>query len=368
MKRFVTMLMLLALLTGCTIKNPPDPPPEKSTLLTPYIEASSETYLNRFCGLMTIDGEIITEADCDIISLAEYSDDNLHINTLLPVWVLYRQSPQERLENRYSVALYAEDGSWHTDFVYHGCAGTPYGLFVGNDSGCFLLDPEDGSERKAWTWDELRHDPAGFPWVTGDAYETAEWTGEKLFLGGHGETLMLDVETGEVESISYETWCAIQDKRIAQPPVWTALLDGRTVTVTHTEPGGTTETQFDLSFDARYCFVETMDGTPRVCVTNDASDFCAVYTPEGDAVIPEQNGRLCLGSVENQNMSCIPIQYPQESVVKVYDWDGNLKHTLPAAADCRVTQRGYLVEITDFQTYAAYYDPETGEKMTEHTF
>lgn len=89
MKRFVTMLMLLALLTGCTIKNPPDPPPEKPTLLTPYIEASSETYLNRFCGLMTIDGEIITEADCDIISLAEYSDDNLHINTLLPVWVLY---------------------------------------------------------------------------------------------------------------------------------------------------------------------------------------------------------------------------------------------------------------------------------------
>ena len=61
MKRFVTMLMLLALLTGCTIKNPPDPPPEKPTLLTPYIEASSETYLNRFCDDFPIYGHQAAE-------------------------------------------------------------------------------------------------------------------------------------------------------------------------------------------------------------------------------------------------------------------------------------------------------------------
>lgn len=338
-------------------------------VLTPYVGAVSQAYPYRIYGLMTTEGEIVTEAECSSLYLAGYSGTREEDKTVVPVWKLYKQGPGWP-ENQQFVALYAENGSWHTDFIYHGCTATPYGLFVGNDAGAFLLDPEDGSERKTWTWKELGiENPAEFPWVTGDAYCTAQWTGEKLFLGDYDEkALLLDMETDEVSIITVEEWNDIQNGRWSMPWEWGISVEDQTVTVTHTVQGKTEETQFISALGNFRANIDTKGGEPRVYVNESSGTACAVYTVEGEPVIPVQNGEVWVLGLHDRPNRGFNVQNPQENKVTIYDWDGNLKFTLPLTAEDYVVMNGSLIQITDYTTRAAYYDPETGDLVAEFEF
>jgi hypothetical protein len=381
MKRIFSVVLLLALLAGCSAAPAPvEPAPggsvpeeeteEKAVVLTPYVGAVSQEYPYQMYGLMTTEGEIVTEAECSSLYLAEYSGACWEERNIVPVWVLCKQGPGWP-ENQQFVALYAENGSWHTDFIYHGCTATPHGLFVGNDAGAFLLDPEDGSERKTWTWEALGiENPAEFRWIIGDAYETAQWIGEKLFLGMYDEkAMMLDLETDEMSTISVEEWKSIQSKRMTQPLEWETDVDDQTVTVIHNIQGKTEETQFQSVIGTFTASVYTKEeGVPRVHVREISGACCAVYSIEGEEIIPVQDGEVQgLGFYDRPNRS-ICVRNPQEKTAKIYDWDGNLKFTLPLTAEDYVVMNGSLIQITDYTTRAAYYDPETGELVREFTF
>ena len=380
MKRFF-WVVLLALLAGCSAPGPapasgsnsapaPEPePPAEDQILTCYLGAKSESYPNLLYGLMTTEGEIVTEAECSELYLAGYTGARWEDETVVPVWELRKPGPGWP-ENQQFVALYAENGSWHTDFIYHGCTATPHGLFVGNDAGAFLLDPEDGSERKAWTWEELGiENPAEFPWVTGDAYETAQWTGEKLFLGDYDEkTLLLDLETDEVSIITVKEWNDIQNRRWSMPREWETSVEDQTVTVIHNVQGEETKTQFECAIGQFHAWIDTKAGVPRVYVNESVGTACAVYTAEGKNIIPIQNGKVWVLGFHDRPNRGFNVQNPQENKVTIYDWDGNLKFTLPLTAEDYVVMNGSLIEITDYTTRAAYYDPETGELVREFTF
>jgi len=367
MKRIISVFFLLALLAGCSA--PAQPPAESSpsgsaaepeaTRLTPYLGKVDARTSDWFYGLMTAEGEIVTEPVYLGISQAGYTGKTSLEYTNLPVWILSKEGPGWP-ENQAFVALYAEDGSWRTDLIYHGCTATPYGLFAGSADGAFLLDPEDGRELKAWTWDELRiDDPMAFPWATGDAYATAQWTGEALFLGGDEEALLLDLETDKVTSISVEEWCDRQEERLDWLPACSAEVDGQTVSLIWYEEAR--ETKFEVPFAPSHAFLDTEGGTLRVYLYNESE--CAVYTPEGEEVIPVQSGMVGVLGFYGQPDRGFSIQNPQEETVKIYDWDGNLRMTLPMQARDSVSQRGTLLQITDYETRSAYYDPETGEEI-----
>lgn len=379
MKRICAVFLLLALLAGCSA--PAQPPAEsvdsssapksEQTLLTPYLGAVNEQlqYSSRLYGLMTIQGEIVTEAVYESIFMEEYSGESIKQRVLLPVWTLHRQGPGWP-NNQEFVALYAEDGSWQTDFIYHGCIGTPYGLFVGNERGAFLLDLENGQELKSWTWEELQiTEPATFPWITNDVYDTAQWTGERLFLGDrHQKALMLDLETDEVEVISAAEWNAIQNERYnwSQHWEWEANIEEETVTVAHKEQENVTKTEFQVPYEAYYAVANAKDGVPRVNVFG--AGTCAVYTPEGKEIIPPQSGDVwVLGYRDMENWG-FNVQDRDGGTVKLYDWDGNLKFTLPTQSEAYVNMNGSLIQITDYKTRAGYYDPKTGELVKEFLF
>lgn len=345
----------------------------QSIPLTPYLVAVSEEFPYQLCGLMTLQGEPVAQEECYEISLACCYSDAM-APTYFPVWVMRKQGPGWP-ENQEFVALYAEDGSWNTDFIYHGCTGTPHGLFVGDEQNAFLLDPKTGQTLKAWSWEELQIDaPEDIPWITGDAYATAQWTGEQLYLGcfADGKNQMLDLETGQVSSLTDEEWIAIQDARFNSIPYWTCEIKDHTAELTQeigTEALKRTYT-FEVPFDGDYSVdVEEQGGEARACFWNQERTSCALYTLEGEEIIPLQNGSLFFlgwNSPPERREYCL--HNPEEQTASIYSWDGQQIFTIPQKDGDYVTLAGSLIQVTDYSTYASYYHPETGEKIASFSF
>ena len=63
---------------------------EKAVDLTPYVGAVSQAYPYRIYGLMTTEGEIVTEAECSELYLAGYSGTLREDETVVPVWKRYK--------------------------------------------------------------------------------------------------------------------------------------------------------------------------------------------------------------------------------------------------------------------------------------
>lgn len=321
-------------------------------------------YSDLLYGLMTKDGTIVMDAICDSISLVLYNvdlADHTSVTCYLPVFQLKKGDPTNG--NPYSnqtVALAAQDGSWCTDFVYWGCIGFPGGIAAGNGARFFLLDAQTGAVTTSWTWAELGvDDPYQFPWFTGDAYETAQWTGEQFFLGTGGNNCdtarFLNPKTGAVTTKPSQEWYNFCEKGLDSMINWNSTTD---------EHGMVTLTLGEQ----RYTFLSPLPqdaspyvvGTDRV-VFNPWSDnpSFAVTDLEGNIILPSQDGLLMVlggGAAEPLWFATRPIGTTNWLI---YSRDGVLLSTLPAPENSWCCLSGSLAEIRS-ETFSAYYQPATG--------
>ncbi|MGE4277780.1 MAG: hypothetical protein AB7E30_11485 [Lawsonibacter sp.] len=315
-------------------------------------------------GMMTEGGTIVMDAICDSIFSVSYdADEAAHTSVIrcLPVFQLHKGDPTNgNPYNNQTVALAAQDGSWCTDFVYWGCFGFPGGVAAGNGERLSLLDAQTGAVTKSWTWAELGiDDPYQFPWFTGDAYETAQWTGEQFFLGTWGDNCdtarLLNPKTGAVTTQPSQEWYASCEKRFGSTIYWNSSTD---------EDGMVTLTLGEQ----RYTFQSplTQDASPYVIGADrvvfdpwsDSPSF-AVTDLNGSVILPSQGGILTvLGGGEDE-----PLLFAARPTGTtdwlVYSRDGVLLSTLPSPSGTWCNLSGPLAEVGN-ETTAAYYQPETG--------
>lgn len=315
-------------------------------------------------GMMTEGGTVVMDAICDAIFSVSYdADEAAHTCVIhcLPIFQLHKGDPKNG--NPYSnqtIALAAEDGSWCTDFVYWGCFGFPGGVAAGNGAGFFLLDAQTGAVTKSWTWAELGvDDPYQLPWSTGDAYETAQWTGQQFFLGTCGNNCdtvrFLNPETGAVTTKPSQEWYDSCEKRFGSMVDWNSTTDEHEmVTLTLGEQ--------------RYTFLSPLPqdaspyvvGTDRV-VFNPWSDnpSFAVTDLEGNVILPSQGGLLMVLGGGDAEPLWFATRPTGTTDWLIYSRDGVLLSTLPAPKGSWCSLSGSLVEIRN-ETFSAYYQPATG--------
>lgn len=402
--KFFSAALALCLLAGCSPKTPQTPPaasrptvsqpaasqPDGSASCGPngvpatgmasYLGAMDPYGNGPRYGLMTLGGAPVTEPVCSQIWLMSYSADGLEDSVFLPVWKLTLPGADENgpEENGGLTALYADDGSWHTDFIYDGCLATPLGVFAGLEGNqrFVLLDAETGEERKSWTQEELGLDlgpyPDSFPWFTGDAFETAQWVDGKIFLGTFGESewtaWLLDPETDEVTEITSQEWYDAQESRYSDDGTWwQAEAEGENIAVIRHTGEEQEKSTFAAPFPPYVCYVLYAGGEPWVYLDEEGGR-CALYTVRGEEVIPPQPGRLIHPLEDYAGTSPLRFALANPPELTVFDRTGKRLYAVPFGELDSERLSGGLLQVTDYETRAAYYNPETGEKIAEFSF
>lgn len=397
LKLLSAALALSLLLAGCSSK-PSAPPavsqpaasqPDGSVTcgpngvpasgMTPYIGAMDPYGNGTRSGLMTLDGVPVTQPECTQIRRLAYSGAGQD-NIPLPVWKLTLPGADENgpEENGGLTALYADDGSWHTEFIYDGCLATPLGIFAGLEGNrrFVLLDAGTGRELKSWTQEALGLDlepyPDSFPWFTGDAFETAQWVDGKIFLGTFGESewtaRLLDPETDEVTEITSREWYDSQESRYSGGETWwQAEAEGENIAVIRHTGEEQEKSAFPAPFPPYVCYVLYAGGEPWVYLDEEGGR-CALYTVRGEEVIPPQTGRLIHPLEDYTGTSPLRFALANPPELTVFDRTGKRLYNLPfGEMDSEYLSDG-LLQVCDYETRAAYYDPETGEKIAEFSF
>ena len=394
-------LALCLLLAGCAV--PPSAPPAVSqpaasqpsasqpdgsvtcgpngvpaSGMAPYTGAMDPYGNGPRLGLMTRDGAPVTEPVCTGVWLLSYTDGE-EDNIPLPVWKLTLPGADENGPEVSGglTALYADDGSWHTEFVYDGCLATPLGIFAGLESNrrFVLLDAENGKELKSWTQDELGLNlepyPDSFPWFTGDAFETAQWVDGKIFLGTFGESewtaRLLDPETDEVTEITSREWYDIQESRFSGDSQWWEVHpEGTDIAVVHHNG----EEQDTIAFAAPfppYQYYTLYAGEDRWVYLASEDGRCALYTVKGEEVIPPQAGIIRdLDDYTGRTPLLFALENPPE--LTVFDRTGKRLYALPLGELDSVYLSDGLLQVCDYETRAVYYDPLSGAKIAEFAF
>ena len=312
--------------------------------------------LSSLFGLMTVDGCAVLDPVCTGIYASSYLDGQGTSHTL-PVWELTRTDPEAgNPGNGRLTALAARDGSWAAPFRYWAAAGSPLGIFAGDDTGLSLLSTETGEVLKSWTWAQLGvEDLEDFPWFANNMEATAQWAGDAFFLGiwGEGNTAhLLDPETGAVTTLSAQAWYERDGARYTAQTGWQAeAAEDGTVTVSK----GDTSYTFQSPLPAvQYPYVQE----DRVFFYDYGSSAAAVTTLEGQTVLTAPLGQLnpLFGEDVRYLAAC-----PQDGADwTLYSWDGEALITLPGGTGSWCFLQGPLVEVLG-QEGAAYYRPDTGE-------
>ena len=319
-------------------------------------------------GLMTQDGILVMDGVCSSVSRSSYTlpERGSYRTCPLPVYALVKGDAELGSPATGDlVALAAEDGSWWTGFRFWGSIAYPDGIAAGDKDGLTLLDAYTGAQTGRYTWAELGiSDGATIPWFTGDAPSTAQWTGERLFLGVFGENYdtarFLDPATGTVTTCSAQDWYNQWEEKYNAPAYqqaqWTAAAheDG-TITLTkgagsHTFPNPLPQDEYPsvLQEDRVYFSVWGEEG----------SSF-AVTDLEGNVIIPVQNGDLSILNGQPENDLLLFAIRGAEGWT-IYDRDGKELYALPGELGSWCYLNGPLIEIVQ-ENCAAYYSAETGD-------
>ena len=317
-------------------------------------------------GLMTQDGILVMEGVCSSISRPGYTvvdPDTGELTTQpLPVYALAKGDPE--LGNPTTgdlVALAGEDGNWWTGFRFCGSIAYPDGIAAGDKDGLSLLDAYTGAQIGRYTWQELGiSDGASIPWFTAEAPSTAQWTGDRLFLGVFGENYdtarFLDPATGAVSTCSAEEWYTQWEEQYSRYNQWAPHPneDG-TITLTcgtksYTLPSPLPQDEYPSVLQRDRVYFYTW--------TEDVNTF-AITDLKGNVLIPVQNGDLTILNGRPESDLLLFAIRGQEGWT-IYDRDGKQLYTLPGEPGSWCYLNGSLIEVVQ-DNCAAYYSAETGD-------
>ena len=115
------------------------------------------------------------------------------------------------------------------------------------------------------------------------------------------------------------------------------------------------------------------DGEIRIIVTERDMDSekrtGGVFSLDGQELVPVQTGDLSAwGESREWQTIYFTVEDLDAGEVRVYSWNGAALCALPLEEGDWVWVEEGLIQISDMETHAAYYDPETGELVAEFEF
>lgn len=317
-------------------------------------------------GLMTQDGILVMDGVCSSISRPGYTIRDPATGELatqsLPAYALVKGDPDRGAPATGElVALAGEDGNWWTGFRFWGAVAYPDGIAAGDRDGLSLLDAYTGAQTGRYTWTELGiSDASAVPWFTGDAPSTAQWTGERLFLGVFGENYdtarFLDPATGAVSICSAEDWYSQWEEQYSRYNQWTPHPNGDgTITLTcgsrsYTLPSPLPQDEYPSVIQGDRVYFYTW--------TEEVNTF-AITDLKGNVIIPVQEGNLSiLNGSPDSDLLLFAISGAEGW--ELYDRDGKKLYTLPGEPGSWCYLNGPLIEVAQ-EDCASYYSVETGD-------
>lgn len=326
------------------------PQPDYGTLV-PF----QGTLDDRRFGLMTLEGQVVLDPVCREVILRECEELDLSVLELRTEHPELGEPSPHTL-----VAVAAADGSWVTPFRYWGCSTYPDGLLAGDGDHFYRLDPRSGQELQSWTWAELGiDDPASFPWITGDAYSTAQWADGRFFLGDKDRIARyLDPETGEVTTSPVEEWFSYCDQKYQVDGWWeVAALEDGTVRLTRDCQSHTFPLPIPLPSNPNLRVGRVLAGE-FVVFQNGDGQF-AVTRLDGSAVLPAQDGKLCDLYDRESGGVWFALFAPNGKGWTLYNREGALRAQIPGAeTDSFFLQDPFVVVRNE--AFISYYRPEDG--------
>ncbi len=266
---------------------------------------NGETYeCSNLYGLMTVDGKVVLDPVYVSISNTAWTDDALDTH-YWPVWQLGSgRGWGEDLAEIYAFA--ARDGSWVTDFIYLGWTDLDGQILAGTEDALHLLDPDTGEVLRVWDLAGFGLSGEDFSWNSWEVTESSQMTPWGLMIdyemvpvegGWSSEGInFLDLETGVRTRISEEEWNDYFNQRFTgRSGWWEVRLQNGEATVSygsgqHTEPRASFPAE-GLPDDA-IGYVDSLWERFVIFQSYTEEPWCAVYTLDGEAVVPVQQGQV----------------------------------------------------------------------------